>query len=124
MKFYSECIFPRLMDWVMSGEVFQRLRSELLKDARGEALEIGFGTGLNLPHYPGNISGLSIIDPARMLPAKVRKRVAQMPFSVEVEHSTAESLPYPDRKFDSIVSTWTLCTIPDVEKALQEIRRV
>ena len=51
MKFYSEYIFPRLMDWVMSGEVFQRLRSELLKDARGEVLEIGFGTGLNLPHY-------------------------------------------------------------------------
>jgi len=124
MKFYSEYIFPRLMDWVMSGEVFQRLRSELLKDARGEVLEIGFGTGLNLPHYSRNISRLSIVDPARMLTDKVRKRMAQIPFPIHVEHSTAEALPYPDRRFDSVVSTWTLCTIPDVRKALHEIRRV
>jgi len=124
MKFYSEYIFPRLMDWVMSGEVFQRLRSELLKDARGEVLEIGFGTGLNLPHYSRNISRLSIVDPARMLTDKVRKRMAQIPFPIHVEHSTAEALPYPDRKFDSVVSTWTLCTILDAKKALREIRRV
>ena len=124
MKFYSEYIFPRLMDWVMSGEMFQRLRSELLKDARGEALEIGFGTGLNLPHYSRNVSGLSIVDPARMLPDKVRKRMAQIPFPLHVDHITAETLPYPDRQFDSVVSTWTLCTIPDVKKALHEIRRV
>jgi len=124
MKFYSEYIFPRLMDWVMSGEMFQRLRSELLKDARGEALEIGFGTGLNLLHYSRNLSGLSIVDPARMLPDKVRKRMAQIPFPLHVDHITAETLPYPDRQFDSVVSTWTLCTIPDVKKALHEIRRV
>jgi len=124
LKFYSEYIFPRLMDWVMSGEAFHRLRSELLKDARGEVLEIGFGTGLNLPHYSRNISRLSIVDPARMLTDKVRKRMAQIPFPIHVEHSTAEALPYPDRQFDSVVSTWTLCTIPDVRKALHEIRRV
>jgi len=52
MGLYAEQIFPRLMDWVMSGEEFQRLRGDLLKNARGNALEIGFGTGLNLTHYP------------------------------------------------------------------------
>src|SRR5262245_30883895 len=124
MKLYSEYIFPHLMDWVMSGETFQQLRAELLKDAYGDVLEIGFGTGLNLPHYSRYISGLSIVDPARMLPAKVRKRVAQIPFPIHVEHVTAETLPYPDRQFDSVISTWTLCTIPNVKKALQEIRRV
>lgn len=124
MKFYSEYIFPRLMDWVMSGEVFQRLRAELLKDTSGEVLEIGFGTGLNLPHYPQSISGLSIVDPAAMLPDRVRKRVAQVPFPIHTEHVTAEIMPYPDRQFDSVVSTWTLCTIPDIKKALYEIRRV
>ena len=124
MKLYSEYIFPRVMDWVMSGEVFQQLRAELLKDTRGEVLEIGFGTGLNLPHYPQSISGLSIVDPASMLPDKVRKRVAQLTFPIHTEHVTAETLPFPDRQFDSVVSTWTLCTIPDAPKALQEIRRV
>jgi ubiquinone/menaquinone biosynthesis C-methylase UbiE len=124
MKFYSQYIFPRLMDWVMAGEMFQQLRADLLKDTRGEVLEIGFGTGLNLPHYPQHISGLSIVDPARMLPHKVKERAAQMSFPIQVEHSTAETLPFPDQKFDSVVSTWTLCTIPDAEKALQEIGRV
>jgi ubiquinone/menaquinone biosynthesis C-methylase UbiE len=124
MGFYSRQVFPRLMDWVMRGEIFQQLRADLLKDTRGEVLEIGFGTGLNLPHYPQHISGLSIVDPARMLPHKVMERAALMPFPIHVEHSTAETLPYPDRKFDSVVSTWTLCTIPNAEKALREIWRV
>ena len=124
MKLYSEHVFPRVMDWVMSGEVFQQLRAEVLKDAHGEVLEIGFGTGLNLPHYPQSISGLSIVDPASMIPDKVRKRVAQLTFPIHTEHVTAETLPFPDRQFDSVVSTWTLCTIPDAPKALQEVRRV
>lgn len=124
MGFYSQHIFPRVMDWVMSGEVFQRLRAELLKDARGEVLEVGFGTGLNLLHYPTNISRLSMIDPVRLLPHKVRERAVRVPFPIHVEEVTAESLPYPDRQFDSVISTWTLCTIPDVKKALREIRRV
>jgi ubiquinone/menaquinone biosynthesis C-methylase UbiE len=124
MKIYADLVFPRLMDWVMSGEVFQQMRAQVLKDVHGEVLEIGFGTGLNLPHYPQHISGLSIIDPAPMLRDKVRKRIAQIPFPVHVEHITAETLPYPARQFDSVVSTWTLCTISDVEKALKEIRRV
>ncbi|HEU5201354.1 MAG TPA: class I SAM-dependent methyltransferase, partial [Nitrospira sp.] len=70
------------------------------------------------------ISRLSMIDPVRLLPHKVRERAALVPFPIHVEEVTAESLPYPDRQFDSVISTWTLCTIPDVKKALREIRRV
>lgn len=124
MGLYSHCIFPRLMDWVMSGEAFQELRAELLKDAHGEVLEIGFGTGLNLPHYPTNISHLSIVDPARLFSDRVKERAAKVAFPVRAEHITAETLPYPDWQFDSVVSTWTLCTIPDPVKALREINRV
>ena len=124
MRLYAEFIFPRVMDWVMNGEVFQQLRAELLKDAHGDVLEIGFGTGLNLPHYPANISSLTIVDPARLLPQRVRERVAQVPFPIHAEHITAEALPNPDRQFDSVVSTWTLCTIPEPVKALREINRV
>lgn len=124
MGLYRRHIFPRLMDWVMSGREFQQLRAALLKDIRGEVLEIGFGTGLNLPHYPQNISRLSLIDPSDLLPQRVGRRIAEAPFPVQVTHMTAETLPYPDRHFDSVVSTWALCTIPDPVKALHEIRRV
>jgi ubiquinone/menaquinone biosynthesis C-methylase UbiE len=124
MGLYSQHIFPRLMDWVMSGEEFQRLRAALLAEARGDVLEIGFGTGLNLPHYSSTISSLSIVDPARILPLKVTARAAALPFPIHRQHITAEALPFRDRQFDTVVSTWTLCTIPDPVKALQEIRRV
>lgn len=108
----------------MTGEEFHRLRAELLHTARGDVLEIGFGTGLNLPHYPSHISRLSLIDPAVILPQTVRNRLADVPFPVEAMHHTAEHLPYPDRRFDTVVSTWTLCTIPDPVQALRETARV
>jgi ubiquinone/menaquinone biosynthesis C-methylase UbiE len=124
MKFYADYLVPRLMDWVMSGEAFQRLRAQLLKDARGKVLEIGYGTGLNLPHYPAYVTHLTLVDPARLLRSKVQQRAAQVTFPVAVEQQRAESLPFPERHFDSVVSTWTLCTIPDPRQALREIRRV
>ena len=124
MKLYAEYLFPRLMDWMMSGETFQRLRADLLKDARGNVLEIGYGTALNLPHYPAAITHLTLADPARLLRSKVRQRTAQAAFPVTVEEQPAESLSFPDRHFDSVVSTWTLCTISDPERALREIGRV
>jgi len=108
----------------MSGEEFGRLRTDLLQDARGEVLEIGFGTGLNMAHYPSTVSRLSTIDPAIILPRKVQNRIAAVSFPVEAASGTAERLPYPDRRFDTIVSTWTLCTIPDPVQALREISRV
>lgn len=124
MGLYSRHIFPRLMDWVMSGKEFQRLRAGLLTHTRGDVLEIGFGTGLNLAHYPPHISYLSVVDPAVILPRKVRERISAVSFSVQAARVTAENLPYPDRRFDTVVSTWTLCTIPNPVQALQEIARV
>jgi len=123
MGFYSRHIFPRLMDWLMRAQEFQRLRSALLASAKGEVLEIGFGTGLNLPHYPGTIASLSVVDPAILLPRAVERRIAQVCFPVHRERATAERLPFPDRQFDTVVSTWTLCTIRDPIQALREIRR-
>ena len=108
----------------MSGEEFRRLRAELLQAARGDVLEIGFGTGLNLSHYPSCISRLSTIDPAVILPRKMHERIAAVSFPVETVHTTAERLPYPDRQFDTVVSTWTLCTIPNPVQALREAARV
>jgi ubiquinone/menaquinone biosynthesis C-methylase UbiE len=124
MKVYGEFIFPRLMDWVMSGKAFQRLRGTLLEAAHGEVLEIGYGTGLNLCHYTEQVSHLAMIDPARLLPSKVRERVMQAPFPVHIERVAAELLPFREQRFDVVVSTWTLCSIPDPLRALHEVRRV
>lgn len=124
MSLYRQYIFPWVMDCVMGAERFQQLRAELLKDARGNVLEIGFGSGLNLPHYPVTVSHLSLVDPACMLPDKVRARAARVPFPLSTEYLTAETLPFADQHFDSAVSTWTLCTIPDPVRALRELRRV
>jgi ubiquinone/menaquinone biosynthesis C-methylase UbiE len=124
MGFYASYIFPRLMDRFMRGEEFQRLRGELLQQVTGEVLEIGIGTGLNLPHYGSNISRVQAVDPASMLPTRVAERRAVVHFPVEITQHSAEKLPYKDQTFDYVVSTWTLCTIPDPVLALQEVRRV
>jgi len=124
MGFYATQIFPRLMDWVMARPAFSQLRAALLRSASGEVLEIGFGTGLNLRHYPPTITRLSIVDPAILLPAKVSGRIAAVPYPIRTSHVTAETLPFPDGQFETVVSTWTLCTIPNPVLALQEVRRV
>jgi len=124
MGLYATHIFPRLMDWVMSGDEFRQLRRLLLQDTRGEVLEIGFGTGLNLPHYPGGMSSLHAVDPAPLLPDRVAQRGRAVAFPIQIKQISAETLPFDDRTFDYVVSTWTLCTIPDPVKALREVRRV
>jgi len=124
MGLYATQIFPRLMDWVMARPAFSQLRETLLQLASGEVLEIGFGTGLNLRHYPTTITHLSIIDPATLLPAKVTRRMAAAPYPIQTTHIKAENLPFPDRQFETVVSTWTLCTIPDPVLALHEVGRV
>ncbi len=124
MGLYATQIFPRLMDWVMARPAFSQLRKALLQLASGEVLEIGFGTGLNLRHYPTTITRLSIVDPATLLPARVARRMAAAPYPIQTTHVTAENLPFPDQQFETVVSTWTLCTIPDPVLALHEVGRV
>lgn len=124
MGWYGAYIFPRLMDHVMNGATFQQLRQDLLRTARGEVLEIGLGTGLNLAQYPAGVARLQAVEPVTMLPVRLAQRCASAGFPVDITQQSAETLPYPDHTFDCAVSTWTLCTIADPVKALREIRRV
>ncbi|MCE3222909.1 MAG: putative Methyltransferase [Nitrospira sp.] len=121
---YATYIFPRLMDWILRGERFQHERQRLLTPAEGVVLEIGFGTGLNLPHYPRTVTALHAVDSSSMLPDRVASRTAQAPFPVHIQHLSAERLPYDNAMFDYVVSTFTLCTIPEPILALREVRRV
>lgn len=120
---YERHVFSRLLDWAM-GHVDDE-RAATLADARGEVLEVGFGTGRNLPHYPAGLRRLVAVDPLVALEARVAERVAAAPFPVERHALRADGgLPFDAGRFDRVVVTWTLCSIPDPRAALAEMRRV
>ncbi|MGK7954327.1 MAG: class I SAM-dependent methyltransferase [Crocosphaera sp.] len=124
MGFYSDIIFPWGIDLMMSGSPFSEYRKELLKDISGEVLEIGFGTGLNLAYYPESVTKLTVIDPNQGMNRYAKKRIESSVIPVENKVLGGENLPMNDNSFDAVVSTWTLCSIPNIEKALSEIYRV
>lgn len=122
--FYARIIFPRLLELSLGGAHFAKERAKALKSVHGEVLEVGFGTGLNLPHYPRSVARLVALDPEEMLPPKVSERVAAVSFPVERVQQVGEHLPFPASSFDCVVTTLTLCTVADPLSALSEIRRV
>jgi ubiquinone/menaquinone biosynthesis C-methylase UbiE len=125
MNIYSRLIFPTLIDQVMSGEDFAIYRREILADATGEVLEIGFGTGLNLAYYPINrVQKVTTIDVNPGMNKLAQKRIATSQISVDYQVLNGEKLPMADATFDTVVSTWTLCSIKHVEQAIAEIHRV
>ncbi len=124
LDIYKEWIFPRLLDWAMRHPVFAKHRIDLLSQAEGEVLEIGFGSGLNLPFYPPSILGLTAIDSSPGMVALAERVRPKGPFALDVRCLTGEDMPLPGDRFDTVVSTWTLCSIPDVGRALREIVRV
>ena len=124
MGFYSEFILPRGMEWTMSQAPFPEYRKAILADVSGEVLEIGFGTGLNLFYYPPNIQKLTIIDVNVGMNKFAQKRIQSSSIKVNSQVLNGENLPMSDRTFDSIVSTWTLCSITKVDQAISEIYRV
>jgi ubiquinone/menaquinone biosynthesis C-methylase UbiE len=125
MGFYSTHIFPRLLDWSLANVVIENQRKQALAPLRGRVLEIGFGTGLNIPAFPQTVTKLTAIDSERMLPGRVAKRMSAAQIEVELlKHNAARRLPFPDCTFDGVVTTFTLCSINDVASALAEVRRV
>jgi ubiquinone/menaquinone biosynthesis C-methylase UbiE len=124
MGIYSRLIFPRLCDWTMRNPRIDRLRSETLAQVGGEILEIGFGTGLNLEHYPEHVRHLTAIDPGEGKARIARRRIEQSEIDVDLRVQTAEELPFEDGQFDCVVSTWTLCSIRDARRAVAEVSRV
>ncbi|GKS60240.1 methyltransferase [Nitrospira sp.] len=124
MGVYAQHIFPRVMDWAMQRPAFQAERRQVLAPSYGHVLELGFGTGLNLPYYPAAVRKVTTVDPANNLPGRVISRIRAVPFPVETVYRSAETLPFDAGRFDCVVSTWTLCTIPDPVSALREVGRV
>jgi ubiquinone/menaquinone biosynthesis C-methylase UbiE len=124
MNFYSNVIFPRILDLSMSSSTLTPHRQEILAEVEGEVLEIGFGTGLNLPYYPPTVRKLVAVDPNPTMKRLAQKRIDASKIEVEFCQLSGESLPMENQRFDTVVSTWTLCSIPNLEQALSEIYRV
>ncbi len=124
MRFYESQVLPRVINLSLRGREVSRLRARVTAGLTGEVLEIGFGTGLNVPHYPPGLDRVRAVDPATVGRRMAAKRVAASPVLIEYIGLDAETLPLDDGSVDGVLSTWTLCTIPDVHGALAEIRRV
>ena len=99
-------------------------RHDLLTQATGATIEIGAGTGLNLPHYPPAVTRLALIEPDPHMSRRLRRRAARPGRDVEIRSASADRLPFPDASFDTAVVTFTLCSVPDEQAALREITRV
>src|SRR4051812_1730011 len=124
MGFYEDQVLPRLIDKALGGKGFGRLRARAMKGLEGEVLEVGFGSGTNLPHYPAGVTKVLAIDPATVGRKLAAGRVAASPMPVEFIGLDGEHLPLDDASVDHALSTWTLCTIPDAGQALAELQRV
>lgn len=122
-SFYRKQILPRLLNSEMGAEDLMKIRKEVLVDAVGITLEIGVGPGYNISIYK-NISKLYALEPSKELVEIAKKRADGSSFPIEFLNSSAESIPLPDNSVDTTVSTWTLCSVSDLPKALSEIKRV
>ncbi len=124
MGFYSNHIFPHLMDRALSRPEVKRMRKEALAYVAGEILEIGFGTGLNLECYPGSVEEITAVDPNFHMMRLASQRIKNSRIRVDFHMLGTEKMPFPSESFDTVVSTWTLCSIPEVHPALAEVHRV
>ncbi|MEV0947075.1 class I SAM-dependent methyltransferase [Rhodococcus sp. NPDC049939] len=124
MGFYADRILPRFIDMTCGMKVTEKERRRACSGLQGRVVEIGFGSGLNVPFYPSAVDSVSAVEPADLGWKLARKRLAESSVPVERSGLDGESLPFPDNSFDTALSTWTMCTIPDVETALHEVRRV
>jgi SAM-dependent methyltransferase len=124
MGLYGDQVLPRIIDVACGTKVTDPLRRRACAGLTGEVVEIGFGSGLNVPHYPDAVTRVAAVEPADVGWGLAAARVAASGVAVARSGLDGQSLPFADDRFDAALSTWTLCTIPDVAAALAEVRRV
>ena len=123
MGFYSRAIFPRFYDCLIDKPFWAQYRREQLSSVDGEILEIGVGTGLNLPHYPEHVRRIVTVDPNPGMNKRLERRIDESGIEVDKRVLGSESLPFEDDTFDCVVSTITLCSIRNVTQAIAELFR-
>ena len=123
MGFYDDQVLPRFID-VMLGKRMEHVRARVASGLSGDVLELGFGSGRNLPHTPASVTRLLAVEPAAASRTLAAQRVAAAPFPVDWVGLDGQDLPLESESVDHVLVTWTLCTIPDVDRALRETHRV
>jgi SAM-dependent methyltransferase len=124
MGLYGEQVLPRIINVACGMKVTEPLRRRVCDGLAGDVVEIGFGSGLNVPFYPRSIAQVAAVEPADLGWKLAGKRLGETSVPVLRSGLDGQSLPFADDSFDAALSTWTLCTIPDVAAALREVRRV
>jgi ubiquinone/menaquinone biosynthesis C-methylase UbiE len=122
--FFSQVIAPRLCDFFLNKPLLARHRRTLIATAHGDVLEIGFGTGLNLPYYNEQVRKITAVDPNVGMHRLAQKRVRRARIEVDQRLLSGERLPFEDNRFDCAVSTFALCSIDNVGQAVSEAYRV
>jgi ubiquinone/menaquinone biosynthesis C-methylase UbiE len=124
MGIYSERVLPRVMNVACGSKQSRPLRERVCAGLHGDVVELGFGSGHNVPFYPDTVQRVAAIEPSRLSWQLAQHRVSASTVTVEQSGLDGQSLAFPDNSFDAALSTWTLCTIPDPILALTEVRRV
>jgi len=124
MNLYNKYILPKAINWACSQKPSMKQREKIIPLASGNVLEIGVGSGLNLPFYTSKVKKLIAIDPSKELWKRTLVNTQQLPFNFQFIEASAESIPAISNSFDCVVITYTLCTIPNLTKAFSEIKRV
>jgi SAM-dependent methyltransferase len=124
MGVYRERVLPRIINVLCGVKASEPIRRRVCEGLAGDVVEIGFGSGLNVPFYPTAITRVTAVEPADMAWKLADKRVTSTTVPVERSGLDGQSLPFEENSYDAALSTWTLCTIPDVAAALHELRRV
>jgi ubiquinone/menaquinone biosynthesis C-methylase UbiE len=123
-RLYDRRVLPGLINFAMTREEATRLRLEHVPAACGSVLEVGIGSGLNIPFYTSAVTHLYGVDPSAELLAMAQERAVAASFRVELFNRHADDLPLADASIDTVVATWSLCSIADVAATLAEMHRV
>jgi ubiquinone/menaquinone biosynthesis C-methylase UbiE len=122
--FYNDRVLPRLVNVACGVKSADDERRRACAGLAGEVVEIGFGSGLNVPFYPAEITRVDAVEPSDVAWRLAGQRIAESAVDIERAGLDGQALPFADASFDAALSTWTLCTIPDAPAALREVRRV
>lgn len=124
MAWYEQRIFNPLMDWALSAPAVAALRAELLRDCPDDALEVGPGTGLNVPHYPRHVRSVRALAREERLDARMLERATRRELALRHVRGDAARIPLPDASVDAVVCTFVLCSVANPRKCLREFARV